>query len=288
MNKKTTLVRVIVYFVIFAILFFMFNIVYDNIKTQRYFKIDFESKNAGEKPFELFYTFSDTEEFSQEKSFCEMTGDNKFKTDAQREVDDQMYNKFRVDLGDNENAQIKIRSIEYCYNNNVMRISADRIMELEMNDLEVEDVNKDEITLKSIGRDPYIVVSKIVTEKIHKTNYKLSVAISLIVLVFIYKFVKLRGIYSALRGLFDERKLIFRLSVNDFKTRFAGSYFGIVWAYVQPICTIVVFWFVFQVGFRNPDVGNVQYILWFMTGLSFSFPRHGQVPQTPLWNIHIL
>ena len=267
MNKKTTLVRVIVYFVIFAILFFMFNIVYDNIKTQRYFKIDFESKNAGEKPFELFYTFSDTEEFSQEKSFCEMTGDNKFKTDAQREVDDQMYNKFRVDLGDNENAQIKIRSIEYCYNNNVMRISADRIMELEMNDLEVEDVNKDEITLKSIGRDPYIVVSKIVTEKIHKTNYKLSVAISLIVLVFIYKFVKLRGIYSALRGLFDERKLIFRLSVNDFKTRFAGSYFGIVWAYVQPICTIVVFWFVFQVGFRNPDVGNVQYILWFMTGL---------------------
>lgn len=62
-------------------------------------------------------------------------------------------------------------------------------------------------------------------------------------------------------------KLIFSLSVNDFKTRFAGSYFGIVWAFVQPICTILIFWFVFQVGLRNPDVGDVQFILWFMSGL---------------------
>jgi teichoic acid transport system permease protein len=28
-----------------------------------------------------------------------------------------------------------------------------------------------------------------------------------------------------------------------------------------------VFWFVFQVGFRNPNVGDVEYILWFSTGL---------------------
>lgn len=62
-------------------------------------------------------------------------------------------------------------------------------------------------------------------------------------------------------------KLTFSLAVNDFKTRFAGSYFGIIWAFVQPICTILIFWFVFQVGLRNPDVGDVQFILWFMAGL---------------------
>lgn len=62
-------------------------------------------------------------------------------------------------------------------------------------------------------------------------------------------------------------KLTLSLAVNDFKTRFAGSYFGIIWAFVQPICTILTFWFVFQIGFRSSDVGDVPFILWFMTGL---------------------
>ena len=57
------------------------------------------------------------------------------------------------------------------------------------------------------------------------------------------------------------------LAKNDFKTKYAGSYFGIIWAFIQPVCTIIVFWFVFQIGFRNADVGNVKYILWFATGL---------------------
>lgn len=66
---------------------------------------------------------------------------------------------------------------------------------------------------------------------------------------------------------FKDNKLLWSLSLNDFKTRFAGSYFGIIWAFVQPICTILVFWFVFQFGFRSQDVGDVPFILWFMTGL---------------------
>ena len=40
--------------------------------------------------------------------------------------------------------------------------------------------------------------------------------------------------------LFQNRKLIWKLSVNDFKTRYAGSYLGMVWAFVQPIVTILM------------------------------------------------
>ncbi len=76
---------------------------------------------------------------------------------------------------------------------------------------------------------------------------------------------KLKNIFKS--EFKSELKLVMSLSVNDFKTRFAGSYFGIVWAFVQPICTILIFWFVFQVGLRNSDVGNVPFILWFMSGL---------------------
>lgn len=63
------------------------------------------------------------------------------------------------------------------------------------------------------------------------------------------------------------RKLILSLAKNDFKTRFAGSYLGIFWAFVQPVVTILVYWFVFQVGFRNGDVGEIPFILWLTAGL---------------------
>lgn len=53
---------------------------------------------------------------------------------------------------------------------------------------------------------------------------------------------------------------------NDLKSRYSGSVFGVVWAYIQPLVTILVFWYVFQVGFRNPPVENVAYILWFIAG----------------------
>ncbi len=49
--------------------------------------------------------------------------------------------------------------------------------------------------------------------------------------------------------LWHNRKLIWKLSKNDFKTRYAGSYLGIIWAFVQPVITILVYWFVFEKGF---------------------------------------
>ena len=65
----------------------------------------------------------------------------------------------------------------------------------------------------------------------------------------------------------NNRKLIFSLAKNDFKTRFAGSYLGIFWAFVQPVVTILVYWFVFQVGFRNGTVDEFPFVLWLTAGL---------------------
>lgn len=64
----------------------------------------------------------------------------------------------------------------------------------------------------------------------------------------------------------DEFKLVSKLVKNDLKSRYSGSAFGIVWAYVQPLVTVLVFWYVFQLGFRNPPVDNIEYILWFIAG----------------------
>ncbi len=75
-----------------------------------------------------------------------------------------------------------------------------------------------------------------------------------------------------IKEIWNNRKLIFKLAKNDFKTRYAGSYLGIVWAFVQPIITIIVYWFVFEYGLsagaqlsRNGIA--IPFVLWLSAGL---------------------
>lgn len=77
---------------------------------------------------------------------------------------------------------------------------------------------------------------------------------------------------TLLASLAQNRKLIMTLAKNDFKTKFAGSYLGIVWGFVQPIVTILVYWFAFEKGLkmtaRNMNTGmEMPYVLWLTAGL---------------------
>ena len=46
--------------------------------------------------------------------------------------------------------------------------------------------------------------------------------------------------------LYQSRHLIWKLAKNDFKKRYAGSYLGAVWAMVQPVVTVVMYYIVFD------------------------------------------
>ncbi len=59
----------------------------------------------------------------------------------------------------------------------------------------------------------------------------------------------LNKFFSLPKELWNNRRLIWKLSKNDFKTRYAGSYLGIIWAFVQPVITVLVYWLVFEKGF---------------------------------------
>lgn len=76
-------------------------------------------------------------------------------------------------------------------------------------------------------------------------------------------------IYIWSKNILKNRKLILDLSANDFKMRFSGAVLGTVWAFVHPLVTILVYWFVFQIGFRtgNSNGTDVPYALWLSTGL---------------------
>jgi ABC-type polysaccharide/polyol phosphate export permease len=62
-------------------------------------------------------------------------------------------------------------------------------------------------------------------------------------------------------------RLLWELTKKDFKTRYIGSYLGILWAFIQPIITVFIFWFVFQVGFKSMPVDNFPFILWLICGM---------------------
>lgn len=74
------------------------------------------------------------------------------------------------------------------------------------------------------------------------------------------------------KELWQSRQLIWKLSKNDFKNRFAGSYLGRVWAFVQPVVTVLLYWFVFErlMGAKAQLLSaglDIPYVIWLTAGL---------------------
>ena len=75
---------------------------------------------------------------------------------------------------------------------------------------------------------------------------------------------------SLLKSIKKNWQLILYLSKDDIKKRYAGSTLGTIWAFIQPCVTILIYWFVFQVGLRSTAPGeyeNMPYLIWIMCGL---------------------
>lgn len=62
-------------------------------------------------------------------------------------------------------------------------------------------------------------------------------------------------------------KLTLELAKRDLKNRYTGSVLGITWGFIQPTITILIFWFVFQVGFKSMPVDDFPFILWLMCAM---------------------
>ena len=83
----------------------------------------------------------------------------------------------------------------------------------------------------------------------------------------VFAFIFRRKLFTLPVEIFENRKLIFKLASNDFRTKYAGSYLGIFWAFVQPVVTVLVYWFVFSVGFRSGRVAEVPFVVYLVSGI---------------------
>ncbi|WP_206151627.1 ABC transporter permease [Clostridium sp. SM-530-WT-3G] len=111
----------------------------------------------------------------------------------------------------------------------------------------------------------------------------------------------IRNLKNLIKEIYSDKGLLWAFSWKDFKRRFAGSFFGMTWAFVQPLLTMIIYWVVFQFGFRSGDVGKVPFVLWFMCGIvpwlfiseafsiaSNSFLEYSYLVKKVIFNINIL
>ena len=74
------------------------------------------------------------------------------------------------------------------------------------------------------------------------------------------------------KELWLSRRLIWRLAKNDFRKRYAGSFFGAVWAMVPPVVTVIMYWIVFDKIFGQHTMAlasgeELPYVVFLTAGL---------------------
>jgi ABC-type polysaccharide/polyol phosphate export permease len=76
-----------------------------------------------------------------------------------------------------------------------------------------------------------------------------------------------RRVIAFLSKLYNYRGVIWAMAVRDLAARYVGSFGGILWSVVHPLATVIIYWFVFSVGFRARGPAGMPFVLYFVSGL---------------------
>lgn len=176
----------------------------------------------------------------------------------------------RIDTGDSKE-RVSLRDFKLI-NNSAVDIPVDGI-DIKTHNLELVDKSAGYVEFQVDNADPYFTLDlssfvkmsenrSSLTDKL--TNSTLSLIISFIIIFIISS---AREVLSYVIEAYRGRNIIYNLARNDFKTKYASSYLGITWGFIQPLLTIATYWFVFQVGLRSGNVAEVPFILWFLVAI---------------------
>lgn len=272
MNKSRTILfytaKSVCYILIAVLLFALFYNFFNAFYIGKAIRLNLTGEELGARPLEVYYIYNDKDKFNPDwMSGYDSGNTHKYSFNGSVIVPDDGVKYVMVQLGDNANAKAVIKSISYSDSNGYTDITYDDVIKGSTNDMRLSRCEDGSISAEATGADPYFVfpVPKLTPHK--NLSIPFALAAALIATFILNRYIRIKSVVSMAADLYGNRRLIMSLAVNDFKTRYAGSYFGIIWAFVQPVCTIMVFWFVFQIGFRSSDIDDVPFILWFMSGL---------------------
>jgi lipopolysaccharide transport system permease protein/teichoic acid transport system permease protein len=57
------------------------------------------------------------------------------------------------------------------------------------------------------------------------------------------------------------------MAVRDLSARYVGTLGGVLWAVFHPLVTVVIYWFVFSIGFKAQGRAGMPFVLYFVGGL---------------------
>ena len=184
----------------------------------------------------------------------------------------------RFDFGMREGVH-KINRIYVAYKSKTWDIDREQFIaacrdEKTAHDIAGAEMQGDTLLIETNGEDGYVVfplpegMSEEVSDMRRDTlRIRYGLVCILVDVFFAIFLIYFNLCYDLVKELFWNRRLIFSLSRNDFKTKFAGSFFGIFWAFVQPVITILIYWFVFSVGFRSGGIEDCPFVVWLTAGL---------------------
>lgn len=178
----------------------------------------------------------------------------------------------RIDFG-NSPKEVEVSNLTL-KKNGKLELGFDDIKKLQSEKSEVDiSYNEGSINVKSTGNDPYAVLGNLDNEMLSILEEDPIKTVFIVILSLISGLILANALLETKKCIkyikvsISNRDLIKSLSINDFKSKYASSYLGIIWGFIHPLITICVYWFVFQVAFKNGPVGDIPFILWFISGI---------------------
>ena len=78
----------------------------------------------------------------------------------------------------------------------------------------------------------------------------------------------IKNFNSFILSLYHQKYVIWQLVKRDFQNKYLASYIGLLWAFIQPVITIMVMWFAFTYGLKITLTSHgYSFMTWLICGL---------------------
>lgn len=139
----------------------------------------------------------------------------------------------------------------------------------------ISEADGESIVLEAEAGDPNILIQfhkdQLLSSYVEGTHNKtiiLDIILAVIVDVLaVYILLHFFSLIDIPVEIYQNRRLAMNLAKNDFKQKYAGSFLGILWAFIQPVVTVLVYWFVFTVGLKSGNVSGYPFVLYLIVGI---------------------
>ncbi|MNW44859.1 Teichoic acid translocation permease protein TagG [compost metagenome] len=253
---------------IFLILYFHVFAQYQKSESNLAFEFQLKSDRSDE--YQLFYVTKEKQDWAEEYSIHQPYDQPGTWQKIKFSIPNNAYS-LRLDLG-NQKATINIKNVGLVGNSKV-NISLDEIIKQQQHVELLNHSEKQPLELRTIDVDPYLVLDIKLYRDMALNGMSffnvIFVSLESMLATFASLFIirSIKNVFIFLKEIYKGRGLIINLAKNDFKTKYASSYLGIVWGFIQPLLTIATYWFVFQIGLRSGNIADVPFILWFIVAI---------------------